>query len=346
MRMAQGEIKDHIEALKYEGGNVRQAAFDVLVKIGEPAVPALLEALKDEDSDTRQVAAWALVKIGEPAVPALIGMLKDTNERGDIHQIATWILTRMGGSAVPALIEALKGQNQGVEQSAIIGGAEPEAAAMPVVAETGLPKPKLQVEDLFRKPESKSKLPRPHRMAIVPFGITELKVVPAKAQPGETVTISCKVTNNSDVDSYYPVTLRINGFVVGAEVISLPRRTTVPMGFTTVGTVPGDYKVEVNELSGRFSVVGKELRGKIRDSDFFKLMAGEAAVETSLKQEQVIREHVVSPPRGVQSAVDKVADYIESGLDKMGDGIIFPFKKLADASTVFKTEDRKTKKHR
>lgn len=338
--MAQGEIKDHIEALKYEGGAVRQAAFDVLVKIGAPAVPALIESLRDEDSDVRQVAAWALVKIGEPAVPALINVLKDANERGDVRQIATWILTRMGGSAVPALIEALKGQHEGAYQTATITGAEPEEAVMPSVGVAGLPKQKLQVEDLFKKAESKSKLPRPHRMAIVPFGITELKVVPAKAQPGEAVTISFKVTNNSDVDSYYPVTLRINGFVIGAEVVSLPRRTTVPMSFTVFGTLPGDYRVEVNESAGKFVVVGKGLRVSETGGK-----SGGVAVETGLRHKEVPEEGVALAS-GAQTAVDRVADYIESGLDKIGDGIIYPFKKLADASAVFKAEDRKTKKHR
>jgi hypothetical protein len=355
MGMAQGEIKDRTEALKHEGGEVRQAAFEVLVKIGGPAVPALIEALKDEDSDVRQVAAWALVKIGEPAVPALIRVLKDGNERSDVRQIATWVLTRIGGLAVPALVEALKSQDEGVYETATIADAKPEEMTIEQDAEGAvLPKAKLRVEDLFRKAQSRDRVTRPHRMSVVPFSISGLKVTPAQAQPGESVTISFKAINNSDVDSYYPVTLRIGGVVVGAEVVSLPRRTTLPMIFTAVGTVPGDYKVEVNDSAGKFTIVEKEIKGKIREPMVPKpepsvlevrSKVGGVAVETDLQRKKTLNVNVVQESGGLQSAIDKVADYVEFGLDKVGDGIVFPFKKMVDASTTtFKTEDKKAKR--
>jgi hypothetical protein len=40
-----------------------------------------------------------------------------------------------------------------------------------------------------------------------------------------------------------------------------------------------------------------------------------------------------------------VADYIEFGLDKVGDGITFPFRKIVDTSTLAsKTKDKKAKR--
>lgn len=353
--MAQREIQDRISALRYEGGEVRHAAFEVLVKIGAPAVPALIEALKDEDNDVRQVAAWALIKIGDPAVPALIKVLKGKNERSDVRQVVTWVLTRIGGPAVPALIEALKGQDESVQHATSIVSAEPEETIIEREAEgTVLPRPKLQVEDLFMKAQSRGRLTRPHRMSVVPFGIAELKVSPTQVHPGEIVTISFKVANNSDVDSYYPVTLRINGEVVDAEVVSLPRRTTLPLRFDTVGTLPGDYKVEVNDLAGKFTVIGKELKGKIKEPVVLRPEAsdlaagnrpGRVGVETALQQKKALNVNVVRESGGIQSAIDKVADYIEFGLDKMGDGIAFPIKKMIDVSTAaFKSEDKKAKR--
>jgi hypothetical protein len=355
MGMAQGEIKDRTEALKYGGGEVRQAAFDVLVKIGAPAVPSLIEALKDEDSDVCQVAASALVKIGEPAVPALIRLLKDRNEHSDVRRIATWILTSIGGLAVPALVEALKSQDEGVYEKTTIADAEPEEKAIEQYAEEAvLPKAKLQVEDLLGKAQSKDRSTRPHRMSIVPFSISGLKVTPAQAQLGERVTISFKAVNNSDVDNYYPVTLRMNGVVVGAEVVSLPRRTTLPMRFATVGTMPGDYKVEVNDAAGKFTVVGKEIKNKIREPMVpepepgvleVRSKVGGAEAETDFQPEKTLNVNIVQDSGGVQSAIDKVADYIEFGLDKMGDGIAFPFKRLVDNSTtVSETKDKKAKR--
>jgi hypothetical protein len=355
MGMAQGEIKDRTEALKYEGGEVRQSAFGVLVKIGGPAVPALIEALKDEDSDVRQVAASALVKIGESAVPALISLLKDRDERSDVRRIATWILTSIGGLAIPALVDAIRCQDEGVYETATIADAEPEEKTIERDAEEAVPpKSKLQVEDLFKKAQSRDRLARPHRMSIAPFSISELKAAPAQAQPGESVTISFKAVNNSDADNYYPVTLRINGVVVGAEVVSLPRRTTVPMKFTTVGTVPGDYRVEINDAAGKFTVIEREIKSKIREPMVpdpepsvleVRSKVGRTAVETDLQREKTLNVNAVQASGGLQSAIDKVADYIEFGLDKVGDGITFPFKKMVDTSTTaFKTEDKKAKR--
>jgi hypothetical protein len=350
--MVQGEIKEHIEALKCEGAAVREAAFGVLVKIGAAAVPALIEALKDEDSDVRQVAASALVKIGEPAVPALIRLLKDRNEPSDIHRIATWILTGIGGLAIPALVDAIRYQDEDLYETTIADTKPEEKSIEQNAEEVVLPRAKLQVEDLLRKAQSKDKLDRPHRMSIVPFSISGLKVTPAQAQPGESVTISFKVVNNSDVDSYYPVTLRVNGVVVGAEVVSLPRRANLPIRFTTFGSAPGYYMVEVNDAVDRFTVVEKEIKGKIREPmvpkpepgvSEVRSVVGRAATGMDSQPKKTLEVSAVREESGgLVSAIDKVADYIEFGLDKMGDGIAFPFKKIADASTSA-SRDKKAK---
>jgi hypothetical protein len=350
--MVQGEIKDHIEALKCDGTEVRQTAFEVLVKIGAPAVPSLIEALKDEDSDVRQVAASALVKIGEPAVPALISLLKDRHEPSDVHRIATWILTSIGGLAIPALVDAIRYQDEDIYETATTAHAEPEEKTTEQIAEEVSPRAKLQVEDLLRKAESKDRLARPHRVSMAPFSISGLKVTPAQARPGESVTISFKAVNNSDADNYYPVTLRVNGVVVGAEVVSLPRRTTLPMIFTTFGTAPGYYRVEVNDATDKFTVAEKEIKSKIREpmvpnpaprvSEIRRDVSGAAG--TDLQPQKTLNVNLVRESGGPLSAIDKVADYIEFGLDKLGDGIIFPFKKIADASTsVSRGRDKKAK---
>jgi hypothetical protein len=353
--MVQGEIKEHIDALKCEGAEVRQSAFEVLVKIGAQAVPFLIDALKDEDSDMRQVAASALVKIGEPAVPALIRLLKDGGVSSDVHRIATWILTNIGGLAIPALVNAIKCQDEDVCETATIADAEPVEKTIEQTAEELVPpKAKLQVEDLLSKAQSKDRLARPQRMSIAPFSISELKVAPARVEPGESVTISFKAVNNSDVDNYYPVTLRVNGVVVGAEVVSLPRRTALPVIFTAVGTTPGYYRVEVNDAVDKFTVVGKEIKGKIKepvvpkpapDVSEVRSEVGGVEAEVSLQRQKNPDVKVVRESGGLAAAIDKVADYIELGLDKMGDGMTIPFKKIADASTTSsKTRDKKAKK--
>jgi hypothetical protein len=126
------------------------------------------------------------------------------------------------------------------------------------------------------------------------------------------------------------------------------------MIFTAVGTVPGGYNVEVNDAAGKFTVVEKEIKDKIREpmvpkpepgiSEVRSKMGGVAG-ETDLQRKKNLDVNVVQESGGLQSAIDKVADYIEFGLDKIGDGMAFPFKKMVDASTIAsRTRDKKAKR--
>ena len=69
-----GELKDPravvppVEALTDEVGDVRQRAYDSLIKIGGSAVPSLVPLLAAEEDDVRQSATEIIRKIGKPAV--------------------------------------------------------------------------------------------------------------------------------------------------------------------------------------------------------------------------------------------------------------------------------------
>jgi hypothetical protein len=68
----------------------------------------------------------------------------------------------------------------------------------------------------------------------------------------------------------------------------------------------------------------------------FKL--GLVPVESYLEQKEALAEAGALPPGQLQSIVDKAADCIEFGLDKIGDGIIFPAETMVNiCSAVFKT---------
>jgi HEAT repeat protein len=82
-----------VQALRSE--NVRRAAAEALVKIGTPAVPALIQALGDSDWDVRRAAAEALGAIGDPqAIPALIQALGDSS--WGVRRAAAWALGKLG----------------------------------------------------------------------------------------------------------------------------------------------------------------------------------------------------------------------------------------------------------
>ena len=93
--------------------------LDTLIKIGRPAVPALIASMKDSDPDVQSQAVDALNLIGpkaEEAVPALIDALKlhARKQRGAsfiVSSDAGSALASIGEPAVPALIETLKDEH-------------------------------------------------------------------------------------------------------------------------------------------------------------------------------------------------------------------------------------------
>jgi len=88
---------------------VKNEEWDNALRMGKYAVPPLIESLKG-NGKIRWCAARALVKIGIPAVPALIEALKDQNE--NVRFLAAWALGAIRNvSAVPALVEAMNEEN-------------------------------------------------------------------------------------------------------------------------------------------------------------------------------------------------------------------------------------------
>lgn len=73
----------------------------------------------------------------------------------------------------------------------------------------------------------------------------------------------------------------------------------------------------------------------------------EAGILLGLVPKEDSCEGVVPALVGLQSVVDKTADYIEIGLDKIGDGMIFPIEKMVNLCTaIFGTVNSKAKKGR
>ena len=70
----------------------------------------------------------------------------------------------------------------------------------------------------------------------------------------EPVTISAMVTNIGDVAGTYQVTLKINGEAVASKSLKLDGGEYRKVSFTTVQGKAGSYKVEIDGLSGTFTV--------------------------------------------------------------------------------------------
>jgi hypothetical protein len=212
----------------------------------------------------------------------------------------------------------------------------------------------LRVEDLLQRSQPGAKSVTRERTTVAPFGIAELRIHPAEPRPGESVIISFKATNNSDVHSVYPVTLRVDGQVVSAEVVSVPPRAALPLSFAIVEVLPGDYRVDVNYSTGRFTVLAMEPGSKVEESDVrrpktsypeVRFESGQAEVGAGGKRNEVVDENIIAAPSRLQVIIDKIADHIEFGLDRMGNAMISPITKLVDVfTTLFKVAGRNVRR--
>jgi hypothetical protein len=203
-------------------------------------------------------------------------------------------------------------------------------------------RPTIRINNLLQRERLKEKSSRDSRTTIDPFGLADLTIDPLEVLPEDTVTISFKATNNSDVFSMYAISLKINREVVAAEVMKLPPGVSVPMYFTVTRNLPGDYMVKVNHLTGKFIVKGNKPESPLEELEVTKadvsdsnarFELGLSEVDAYLQQRQSLNEKTAESVVGVQSSVDKVANMIEIGLDKIGDGLTFPIEKLVDIST-------------
>ena len=87
---------------------VRQcAALGLAIKPGESAVRPLVQALSDEDSMVSSLAVNALVKIGNPAVPALIDVVKSAPQSARIHALRALAEIR-DHRAIPVMMKVME----------------------------------------------------------------------------------------------------------------------------------------------------------------------------------------------------------------------------------------------
>jgi hypothetical protein len=89
------------------------------------------------------------------------------------------------------------------------------------------------------------------------FTSSKLSISPSAVYVGETVTISVLITNSGDADGSYMVALKIDGEVEETKEITLSAGASGEVTFTTTKDVAGIYSVEVDGLSGSFTVEEK-----------------------------------------------------------------------------------------
>jgi len=87
------------------------------------------------------------------------------------------------------------------------------------------------------------------------FTTSNLSVSPSEVNVGESVTISVLVTNTGDLAGSYEVTLKIDDVVVASEGVTLAAGGSETVTFTAAKDVADSYSVNVNGLTGSFTVI-------------------------------------------------------------------------------------------
>lgn len=108
---------------------------------------------------------------------------------------------------------------------------------------------------------------------------------------------------------------------------------------TQYNVLTADYSKICDEAILKISAVKtaleEELSNKVRDLEAVKpeISNLEARFKLGLVPvEAYLKEKAAPPPEGLQAVVNKTADLIEFGLDKIGDGIITLGEKIADVT--------------
>lgn len=87
-------VPDLVTCLSDEVGDVRQRAYEALIKIGAPSVTQVIPFLVSEEDELRQSATEILRKIGKPAVEPLAMALAEAD--GPLKKRIMKVLDRMG----------------------------------------------------------------------------------------------------------------------------------------------------------------------------------------------------------------------------------------------------------
>ena len=86
------------------------------------------------------------------------------------------------------------------------------------------------------------------------FTASNLTISPSEVDATEMVTISVSVINTGELAGEFKATLKINGALVSTEKVTLNSGATRAVTFTTMQGAPGTYTVDVNGLTGQFTV--------------------------------------------------------------------------------------------
>ena len=91
-------------------------------------------------------------------------------------------------------------------------------------------------------------------MSPAEFEVSNLSISPDQVKPEEPVTVSAKVTNVGGQEGSYEVEFKVRGVLEDTESVTLSSDESTTVQFTTSKSEEGTYTVEVDGLTGSFTV--------------------------------------------------------------------------------------------
>jgi len=86
------------------------------------------------------------------------------------------------------------------------------------------------------------------------FTVSDLTITPTEVDIAQSVTIGVTLNNTGDLSGSHDVTLKINNVVVSTKKVTMTGHAAEKVTFTTIQGIPASYAVNVNGLSGTFTV--------------------------------------------------------------------------------------------
>lgn len=86
------------------------------------------------------------------------------------------------------------------------------------------------------------------------FEVSSLSITPSEVDGGDDVSVSMTVTNVGEESGSYTIEVMIDGVLVDSGTVTLDGGASQSVGFTVTSDVVGSHSVEVDGLSGSFSV--------------------------------------------------------------------------------------------
>gem|GEM_PF-321202 len=131
------------------------------------------------------------------------------------------------------------------------------------------------------------------------FQVTELTVNPTSVMVDEVVGISVKVTNVGEATGSYTVNLKIDGATRATRDVTLAGQATEVVKFEVTETNAGTYSVEIDGLSGSFTVESSIVASKNIDLirvfvSPYEVWEGETVTVTAKANNMVNEEGVLS----------------------------------------------------